>query len=139
MFADIFFVAQDSPKQRPILLVDDDARTSRILVRLLEEDGFCVVFVGDGATALAQLKQGLEPELLITEMQMPGIDGMAVAHYARQLYPQLPIILLTGYPELVGRQAKTLSPSPRVFTKPVNYDALTAELARQREPDERTR
>lgn len=104
-----------------------------MLVRLLEDDGFAILFASDGAAAIALLERGLEPALLITDMQMPGIDGIAVAHFARARFPQLPIVLVTGHPELAPGRVQMLSPSPEIFTKPLNYEALTRTLAHQRE------
>ncbi|WP_437586708.1 response regulator [Sorangium sp. So ce1000] len=117
-----------STEQPLILLVDDDVRSARLLVRLLEEDGFRVELATDGALAIARLAHRPIPDILVTDFRMPHADGIAVARYARSLRPDLPLFLLTGYPELVARLGRGLDPEAVVHTKPVDYTALSAEL-----------
>ncbi|WP_437731210.1 response regulator [Sorangium sp. So ce1335] len=117
-----------SNQQPLILLVDDDARTARLLARLLEDDGFRVELATDGALALARLARAPVPDILVTDFRMPHADGIAVARLARSLRPGLPLFLLTGYPELVARLGRGFEPAAVVHTKPVDYTALSAEL-----------
>ncbi|WP_437574513.1 response regulator [Sorangium sp. So ce887] len=111
-----------------ILLVDDDIRTARLLARLLEDDGFRVELATDGAFAIARLARTPVPDILVTDFRMPHADGIAVARFARSLRPDLPLFVLTGYPELVARLGRGLVPEAVVHTKPVDYTALSAEL-----------
>ena len=113
-----------------ILVVDDDIRSTRLFVRMLEEDGFRVELAHDGAEAIGRLSRAPTPDVLVTDLQMPHADGIAVAAYARAKRPGLPIFMVTGYPELVSTRAKALDPVPQVFTKPIDYVSFTAELAR---------
>jgi two-component system response regulator MprA len=117
-------------KRTLILVADDDVRTARILMRLLQEDGFHVELAQDGATAIARLTREPRPDILVTDLQMPYVDGMTVAKYARACKPGLPIFLVTGYPDRAARKQHTLDPAPRVFTKPLDYAALSQELVR---------
>ncbi|KYF62428.1 hypothetical protein BE11_27510 [Sorangium cellulosum] len=117
-----------SIEQPLILLVDDDVRTVRLLARLLEDDGFRVELATDGALAMARLARTPLPDILVTDFRMPHADGMAVARFARSLRPDLPLFVLTGYPELVARLGRGFAPAAMVHTKPVDYGALSAEL-----------
>ncbi|WP_437332782.1 response regulator [Sorangium sp. So ce296] len=117
-----------SLEQPLILLVDDDVRTARLLARLLEDDGFRVELATDGALALARLARTPAPDVLVTDFRMPHADGLAVARFARSLRPDLPLFVLTGYPELVARLGRGLEPEAVVHTKPLDYAALSAEL-----------
>lgn len=117
-----------SIEQPLILLVDDDVRTVRLLARLLEDDGFRVELTTDGALAMARLARTPFPDILVTDFRMPHADGVAVARFARSLRPDLPLFVLTGYPELVARLGRGFAPAAMVHTKPVDYGALTAEL-----------
>lgn len=112
-----------------ILLVDDDVRTARLLVRMLEEDGFLVELALDGAAAISRLTRSPAPDALITDLRLPHADGLAVAHYARSRRPNLPVLVVTSYPELVP-QEEPLSPAPTVLSKPVEYGELREELRR---------
>ncbi|MGK4000909.1 response regulator [Sorangium sp. So ce1024] len=111
-----------------ILLVDDDVRTARLLARLLEDDGFLVELATDGAAAIARLAHTPVPDILVTDFRMPHADGIAIARFARSLRPDLPLFVLTGYPELVARLGQGFEPAAVVHTKPVDYTVLSAEL-----------
>ncbi len=117
----------DSP-QALVLIVDDDVRSARRLAKMLREDGYEVDVAGDGATAIARLTRGPIPSVLITDVHLPKADGMAVSRYARSRRKDMPIFVLTGYPQLAG-ELRELVPHPIVFTKPVVYADLSAALA----------
>lgn len=110
-----------------VLLVDDDARTVRRLAKMLRADGFEVEVVTDGRTALARVATDPAPRALVTEWVLPSVDGMAVARRARRHWPSLPVIFMTGYPQL-AEKAVDLVPQPAVMTKPVDYDHLVNQL-----------
>jgi CheY-like chemotaxis protein len=113
-----------------ILVVDDDVRTARLLVRMLREDGFDVELAVDGAAAIGRLGRSPIPDVLVTDIQMPHADGVAVARYARSLRPGLPVLVVTGYPERVPRYPDELDPAPTVLSKPLDYSRLDHELRR---------
>lgn len=112
-----------------ILVVDDDVRTTQVFALMLREDGHEVAIAHDGAAAIERLREASIPDILVTDIQMPRADGFAVAQYARQKFPGLPIFFVTGYPERVSRRVKSLDPEPHVFVKPLDYAALMTELA----------
>jgi len=115
-----------------VLVVDDDVRTTRLFAQMLREDGFEVELAHDGATAIGRLSQSPAPDVLVTDLQMPNADGIAVAQYARERRPDLPIFVVTGYPDLAARRANGFDPAPKVFTKPLDYDEFTLELVRSK-------
>jgi two-component system response regulator MprA len=106
-----------------VLLVDDDARTVRRLAKMLRQDGFDVEVITDGRLAFERVTRTPVPHVLVTELVLPNVDGMAVAREARRHVPSLPVVVMTGYPHLVGK-ATDLAPQPAVMTKPVDYDHL---------------
>jgi DNA-binding response OmpR family regulator len=82
-----------------ILLVDDEASIRLTLGALLERTGYAVTAAEGGEQALALLQQ--HPfDLLLTDLKMPGIDGMQVVAAARQRQPDLAVIVLTGHGSL---------------------------------------
>jgi CheY-like chemotaxis protein len=106
---------------RCLLLVDDEPRSARLLARLLREDGYEVEILYDGASAIGRLTRDPLPDVLVTDVRMPNVDGPAVARYARSRKPSMPILFLTGYPELLIASLKDLEPAPVVHTKPIDY------------------
>ena len=79
-----------------ILLVDDSATDRRMIGGVLERNGFAVRYAENGAGALKQLK-GHQPEAVLTDMQMPEMDGLELVKSIRVQYPEVPVILMTGH------------------------------------------
>lgn len=81
----------------PILLVDDEAPLRRLAERALRRAGHDVVVAEDAETALALLEEGLVPGHLVSDVAMPGMDGVALARAMRARLPGLPVLLVSGY------------------------------------------
>jgi len=82
---------------RKILLVDDSADGRRALARFLEHKGFAVTSVGDGSSALEALASEPPPDFLLTDLQLPDIDGLEIVARARKLSPRPRVALITGW------------------------------------------
>jgi len=109
-----------------IVLVDDDALIATSTAALLEDLGHRVFEFPDGQEALAAIRGGLRPDLVITDHAMPGMTGVELAIALREHDPDLPILLATGYAELQGAQRIEL---PRI-AKPYTQRQLSAEIER---------
>jgi CheY-like chemotaxis protein len=84
--------------RRPrVLLVDDETVVREILAAQLGEAGYEVAEGGDGAAALDLLDRGAPFDILVTDLAMPGMDGVALIRAAQGRRPGLPAILVTGY------------------------------------------
>ncbi|HET9020153.1 MAG TPA: PAS domain S-box protein, partial [Acetobacteraceae bacterium] len=80
-----------------ILLVEDDDPVREVLAAHLAGHGYDVAAAPDGAAALALLDSGAAPDLLVSDLAMPGMDGLALIREAQRRRAALPAILLTGY------------------------------------------
>jgi PAS domain S-box-containing protein len=80
-----------------ILLVDDESAVREVLALHLEDAGFTVLAAGTGTEALGFLAAGARVDALITDLSMPGMDGLAVIRAVQERHMDLPAILLTGY------------------------------------------
>ena len=78
-----------------VFLVDDSATMLMSLKGTLEMSGFKVDTAGDGQAALDRLKTGLKPDLIITDINMPRMDGIQLIREARKLLRFTPILALT--------------------------------------------
>ena len=111
-----------------MLLVDDDLRTTRRMADMLREDGFAVEIARDGAAAIARLSRAPAPDALVTELTTAHADGVAIGRFARSQRPGLPVLVVTGYPNLFDAEAFTGGPPALLFTKPVEYGELKEAL-----------
>ena len=123
-------MAIQSEKRCLLLLVEDEARSARVLAKMLREDGYDVELAFDGADAIARLIRQPVPDILLTDFSLAHADGIAVAEYARSRRPSMPVLMLTGYPEIATRLIEALEPRPVVFSKPLDYESVTRELRR---------
>lgn len=112
-----------------ILLAEDEAATRDLVRRALEAEGHTVDVMESGGDALEFLGHGgKQVHLLLTDINMPGMDGFELAAKARGLNPGLAVILMSGLVEQLER-AKTL-PGQRYFTlsKPFTLDQVRASV-----------
>jgi FixJ family two-component response regulator len=110
-----------------VAVVDDDERILRSLEYLLESADYSVRLF-DSGTALLQSGRLLEIDCLISDIDMPGIDGFELLRLVHAARPGLPIILITGYPDTLKRLPAVAGSKPRVFTKPFQGPELLAAV-----------
>lgn len=111
-----------------VLVVDDDESLRVVLADLLQEAGFCVVQAGDAKEALMILRANPSINGLVTDLSMPGLDGVALIHQARELSPNLPAILMTGYADHAAANATSPCGHFLVLRKPVQGECLIEHL-----------
>ena len=109
-----------------ILLVDDDPLISNSTAYLLEDLGHEVIEVNSGASALEVLENGRKVDLLLTDYSMPKMTGMQLACAARELRPELPIVMATGYADLPSGTSMSIVR----LRKPYQQHQLVAEIAK---------
>ncbi len=87
-----------------ILVVDDDLNLRELLIDTLNTIGYAAEAAADGIEALERLA-GRKYDLVISDVRMPGMDGVGLLKKVRHLYPDLPVLFITGVesPEVIGR------------------------------------
>ncbi|HEY2014255.1 MAG TPA: response regulator [Bryobacteraceae bacterium] len=80
-----------------ILVVDDEIAILHLVKSILQDAGYQVRLANRAADALRILGEGIPPQLLLTDIVMPGTSGIALAANAHRLLPDLPVIFMTGY------------------------------------------
>jgi two-component system, cell cycle response regulator CpdR len=114
-----------------ILLVDDEETVRGFLRRGLEMDGHEVALAIDGGDGLDQLTAGAGAfDLLLTDIRMPIMDGIALALAAKRDYPELTILLMTGYADQRERARGLETIVADVLTKPFSLSDLRATVKR---------
>jgi CheY-like chemotaxis protein len=114
--------------RRNILLVDDSDPVRETLADLLEVEGFQTAQAASAAEAMTLLRQDPGFDVLVTDLSMPGEDGISLIQQARQFQPNLPAILLTGYADEATSVAVVAGGSCHVLRKPVEGDRLIEQI-----------
>jgi len=116
--------------QRPtrILLAEDDDSLRGFLSRALERAGYVVTACPDGETAVEALDQTFD--VLLTDIVMPGIDGIEVARRAAALQPHLRIMFITGFAAVALSAGDRAPPGAKVLAKPIHLREIVAEVER---------
>jgi len=111
-----------------ILLVDDEESTQFLYREVLEEDGYEVHSALTGEDALQKLKI-LSPDLVILDINMPGMNGIEVLRKIKGKNPNIPVVLNTGYNEF--KQDIDAWASDDYIIKSVDFDELKAAVRQQ--------
>jgi len=118
-----------APARPRVLVVDDEAAIRDLLTKTLALAEYDVDAAPDGRAALDRLRT-LPYDLLITDLKMPGIDGLAVIREARRYRPDLPVIIITGFStEASAIEAINLGVSG-YLTKPFRVPKVLASAAK---------
>jgi two-component system response regulator GlrR len=117
------------PDSATILIVDDDPSLRRTLELRLREEGFRVLAAASGEDALTTLAVE-RPAVVITDLRMPGIDGLALFAAIRRDMPLLPVIILTAHGTIPDAVAAVRSGVFGYLPKPFEAQALLAEVRR---------
>lgn len=118
-----------SETQARILLVDDDADLRRLLTLRLEAAGYSVIAVDCAEKAISTLLVE-RPQVVVTDMRMPGMDGAALFDAIQRDYPTLPVIILTAHGAIPEAVAATQRGVFSYLTKPYEAAVLLGEVAR---------
>ena len=116
-----------SPMPR-ILLAEDDDSLRGFLARALERAGYDVTACADGEEAVAVLDQ--DWDLLLTDIVMPGMDGIEVARQAAAIHPGLRIMFITGFAAVALRAGDTAPAGAKVLSKPIHLREIVSEVER---------
>lgn len=110
-----------------ILVVDDEESIRDLCARVLTRAGYAVVTAPSGEEAVVRLSQD-SFDLLISDIRMPGISGLEVLERAKATFPQIRVVLITGFgtPQMLTRAQQ--SGADRILTKPFNPIELLAAV-----------
>jgi two-component system cell cycle response regulator CpdR len=112
-----------------ILLAEDDESLRRFLAAALERAGHSVQAFGDGSEAYECLK-GVRFDLLLSDIVMPGLDGIELAKRAAERDPALKIMFITGFAAVALHPASETPKHAKVLSKPFHLREIVQEVER---------
>jgi two-component system response regulator MprA len=111
-----------------ILVVDDERAVRESLRRALELEGYEIELAADGNEALDRLESASEPDAMILDLLMPGVDGLEVCRRLRGTGSKLPVLMLTARTEIENRVAGLDAGADDSVTKPFALEELLARV-----------
>ncbi len=111
-----------------ILLVEDDATVQEVAQRTLSRAGYQVRSLGSGEEAISAIVQGQGPDLLITDIILPGMDGHALAQSYRSAFPQQKVLYISGYPNETIAKHGIIKEGLHFLPKPFSPQELAAKV-----------
>ncbi len=110
------------------LLAEDDSSMREFLARSLRRAGHTVEDVGDGSEALGLIRREQDFDLLLADIVMPGMDGIELAQRVSGEYPNLKIMLITGFAAVAVRAKEAFGNKTKVLSKPFHLKDLIHEV-----------
>lgn len=108
-----------------VLVVDDEPIVRDVFRRWLTRAGYTVIEASSGGEAVVRMTAGGRIDLLITDLTMPGMDGIQLTTHVREWWPRIPVIMVTGYSTYDVESGPDL-----VLEKPVRGNELIAAVQR---------
>ena len=119
-----------SDDQLKILIIDDDASTTMAMRKLLEKEGFTVHEVRSGTEALAKLRDDHGIQVVITDVRMPGMDGLTILKNVKEMRPEVEVIMVTAYGDYNMAIDALRNNAFDYLKKPIDIDDLLGALGR---------
>ena len=115
--------------EKTVLIVEDDSGVRSILARQLQDEKIKIFEAETGDTAFKAMDAGLQPDLLLTDVVMPGsLQGPDLAQRARAILPDLRVLFISGYPPEMGKGTNGAGPKDLHLMKPFSQDKLRAAV-----------
>ena len=117
-----------------ILVVDDEPDVAELFRQRFRRDArdgtYVMHFANSGEEALQQLTEGIEPTLIVilSDINMPGMDGLTLLGEIKGRFPDLPVMMVTAYGDNERRRRAADLGALEFLSKPVDFDALKAQL-----------
>ena len=117
-----------------ILVVDDEADVADLFRQRFRREArqgvYVLHFAFSGEEALEKLASEIEPQLIVilSDINMPGMDGLALLREVKTKWPDLPVMMVTAYGDDERRRRASEYGAAEFITKPVDFDLLKAQL-----------
>jgi DNA-binding NtrC family response regulator len=119
----------DAEGPAAVLLVEDEPTLSRVLARILEEEGYDVTVCADGLDALHRVARGgIRVDVVVSDVGLPGVRGDKLAVELKRVRPSLPVVLMTGFSAVVTPGSAEALGLAAVLEKPVSIEDLLAAV-----------
>ena len=119
-----------NPVEAKVLVVDDSPEIQRYLRTLLEMDSYVVETASSGYEALQRLRLGYSPQVVLLDLQMPGMDGLETLRLLQEFRPKPKVIMCSGMDDPEKIRAATTLGAHAYLLKPIQHLYLSAAVDR---------
>lgn len=118
-----------------ILVVDDEPDIVDLFKRRFRKElkagDYVMLFAASGEEALGKLTAGVQPEvmLILSDINMPGMNGLELLEKAKATWPELPIMMITAYGDVENRSKAEELGATEFLTKPLNFNDLKTKIS----------
>src|SRR4051794_10218583 len=112
-----------------ILIVDDEANARAALSEILREEGYLTETAADGFKALGKLEE-FAPDVVLTDLKMPGLDGIGLMEKGRELLPGSVFVVMTAFGTIGSAVDAVKRGAENYLTKPLDFQVLSAVVER---------
>ena len=116
--------------QLKVLIVEDDNAMAQMCAKLIRRSGHSAVIANSGRDALAIVRTGGDVDAVVSDVQMPQMSGIELLARVREFNSEIPVILMTGYANVVTSDETRLLGATDYLSKPFNAEALVGSLER---------
>jgi two-component system chemotaxis response regulator CheY len=121
------------PSRGGVLIVDDEPNIRKVVRMTLEKDGYEVLEAQDGQEAMEIIQRGENPmtlNVIITDIRMPKVNGIEAMTYFKKEWPSVPLIVLTGFPDVEMATSLLQQGAFGYLVKPVEGEKLKTFVAK---------
>ena len=115
-------------EKKRILVADDDHATREAVFDFLSDEGYDVAVAADGQEAVTLLSS-FQPDLVLTDFNMPGLDGMDVLAHVKNVYPTTPVIIFTADTTIDAQRRAHALGVQDYLNKPLSLDEMLERIA----------
>ena len=120
---------ENSGKSELILIVEDDPSISDLAAKMIQKMGYRICLADSADRAMVMIEdEGLRPNLVITDVVMPGLSGVELAAILRFKHPSIKIMLMSGYTESVIAKHGEVDPETPFLQKPFSRSELSDKI-----------
>src|SRR5690606_21608246 len=138
MLVQYFRPSPAMPAPAHLWVIDDDRTVRFVLVQALRDAGHKVSAFEGAREALAALADGEQPDLVFTDVRMPGLDGLAFLDQLKAKNPDLPVVVMSAYTDVASTAGAFRGGAHEFLSKPFDLDEAVALVERALPPADAT-
>jgi CheY-like chemotaxis protein len=113
-----------------VLVIDDEEPVRQVASEILGYLGYSVVAAGSGEDGVKRVREGMRPDVVLLDVIMPGMNGFQTLRKLREIEPDLPILICTGYSDRKAAESLVTEGADGFVNKPYDIETLAKQIAK---------